>query len=117
MLCFFSQKTWEPDGSIFKHSTSVFFVFDLVFLHVFMQISPASVRGTYGSLLQIASCVGILAALVAGLPAHLVPGWYVVEIPSCWRDVCATFAYIHYFLFFHCVVVKLSFWELEHGSF
>jgi hypothetical protein len=72
-----------------------------------MQISPASVRGTYGSLLQIASCVGILAALVAGLPAHSVPGWYVVEILSCWRDVCATFAYIHYFLFFHCVVVKI----------
>jgi hypothetical protein len=72
-----------------------------------MQISPASVRGTYGSLLQIASCVGILAALVAGLPAHSVPGWYVVEIPSCRRDVCATFAYIHYFLFFHCVVVKI----------
>jgi MFS family permease len=59
------------------------------------EISPASVRGTYGSLLQIASCVGILAALVAGLPAHSVPGWYVVEILSCWRDVCATFAYIH----------------------
>ncbi len=85
---------------------SVFFL-DFVFLHVFMQISPVSVRGTYGSLLQIASCVGILAALVAGLPAHSVPGWYVVEIPFCWRDVCATFAYIHYFLFFHCAVVKI----------
>jgi hypothetical protein len=41
-----------------------------------MQISPTAVRGTYGSLLQIATCVGIFAALVAGLPAPTVPGWY-----------------------------------------
>jgi len=79
---------WMRASSSIQHEC--FFFFDLVFLHVFMQISPASVRGTYGSLLQIASCVGILAALVAGLPAHSVPGWYVVEILSCWRDVCAT---------------------------
>ncbi|KAH9575063.1 hypothetical protein CY35_01G092500 [Sphagnum magellanicum] len=52
------------------------------------EISPASVRGTYGSLLQIASCVGILAALVAGLPAHSVPGWWracfwISTVPAC----------------------------------
>ncbi|KAH9536452.1 hypothetical protein CY35_17G109700 [Sphagnum magellanicum] len=52
------------------------------------EISPASVCGTYGSLLQIASCVGILAALVAGLPAHSVPGWWracfwISTVPAC----------------------------------
>lgn len=33
-------------------------------------------RGTYGSLLQMATCVGILGALVAGLPVAHVSGWY-----------------------------------------
>jgi sugar porter (SP) family MFS transporter len=40
------------------------------------EISPPSVRGTYGSFLQIATCIGILAALVAGLPVHSVSGWW-----------------------------------------
>lgn len=38
------------------------------------EISPTSVRGTYGSFIQIATCIGILASLVAGLPAHSIPG-------------------------------------------
>lgn len=40
------------------------------------EISPTSVRGTYGSFIQIATCIGILASLVAGLPAHSIPGWW-----------------------------------------
>ncbi|MCO5581659.1 hypothetical protein L7F22_035548 [Adiantum nelumboides] len=40
------------------------------------EISPTSVRGTYGSLGQIATCIGILGALVAGLPVATIPGWW-----------------------------------------
>ena len=35
-----------------------------------------------GSLCQIATCIGILCALVIGLPVETVPGWYVNEIKS-----------------------------------
>ncbi|KAG6418870.1 hypothetical protein SASPL_121076 [Salvia splendens] len=36
------------------------------------EISPAHVRGTYGSFIQIATCIGLMAALVVGIPvAHL----------------------------------------------
>ncbi|KAH9571351.1 hypothetical protein CY35_02G090200 [Sphagnum magellanicum] len=52
------------------------------------EISPTAVRGTYGSLLQIATCVGIFAALVAGLPAPTIPGWWracfwISTVPAC----------------------------------
>eukprot|EP00249_Psilotum_nudum_P011855 c23426_g1_i1 orf=446-1906(-) len=40
------------------------------------EISPTAVRGTYGSLCQIATCLGILGALVAGLPVANIPGWW-----------------------------------------
>lgn len=40
------------------------------------EISPTAVRGTYGSLCQIATCVGILGALVVGLPVATIPGWW-----------------------------------------
>ncbi|KAL2652133.1 hypothetical protein R1flu_020261 [Riccia fluitans] len=40
------------------------------------EISPTAVRGTYGSLLQVATCVGILGAILAGLPAATTPGWW-----------------------------------------
>lgn len=40
------------------------------------EISPTAVRGTYGSLGQIATCIGILGALVAGLPVATIPGWW-----------------------------------------
>lgn len=56
-----------------QHSEWVFLTWAFC---IIMQISPTAVRGTYGSLLQIATCVGIFAALVAGLPAPTVPGWY-----------------------------------------
>lgn len=40
------------------------------------EISPTAVRGTYGSLCQIATCIGILGALVIGLPVETIPGWW-----------------------------------------
>lgn len=42
------------------------------------EISPTHVKGTNGSLLQIAGCIGILGALVAGLPVAHVAGWWRV---------------------------------------
>lgn len=42
-----------------------------------MQISPTEIRGTLGSVNQLFICVGILAALVAGLPLVGNPAWYV----------------------------------------
>ncbi|KAH7295706.1 hypothetical protein KP509_27G061700 [Ceratopteris richardii] len=40
------------------------------------EISPTAVRGTFGSLAQIANCIGILGALVMGLPVATIPGWW-----------------------------------------
>ncbi|GLJ29773.1 hypothetical protein SUGI_0587970 [Cryptomeria japonica] len=42
------------------------------------EVSPAHVRGTYGSLSQIATCLGILGALFIGIPAKSIPGWWRV---------------------------------------
>jgi hypothetical protein len=47
----------------------------IAYMLVFEQISPDHVKGTNGSLLQIAGCIGIIAAIVAGLPAAHVAGW------------------------------------------
>ncbi|KAH9300453.1 hypothetical protein KI387_012036, partial [Taxus chinensis] len=40
------------------------------------EVSPAHVRGTYGSLSQIATCLGILGAMFIGIPAKSIPGWW-----------------------------------------
>ncbi|KAF3340601.1 putative plastidic glucose transporter 2 isoform X2 [Carex littledalei] len=40
------------------------------------EISPSYVRGTYGSFIQIATCLGIIAALFIGIPVKDVTGWY-----------------------------------------
>ncbi|KAG0578043.1 hypothetical protein M758_5G193700 [Ceratodon purpureus] len=62
------------------------------------EVSPPSVRGMYGSFIQIATCLGILASLVAGLPAHSIPGWWracfwIAVIPAVMlaigMEVCA----------------------------
>lgn len=42
------------------------------------EISPAHVRGTYGSLIQIATCLGLMAALVIGIPVKNIVGWWRV---------------------------------------
>lgn len=41
------------------------------------QISPTEIRGALGSVNQLFICIGILAALVAGLPLAANPLWYV----------------------------------------
>uniref|UniRef100_M4CH51 Major facilitator superfamily (MFS) profile domain-containing protein n=1 Tax=Brassica campestris TaxID=3711 RepID=M4CH51_BRACM len=41
-----------------------------------LQVSPAYVRGTYGSSTQIATCLGLLASLFAGIPAKDNLGWW-----------------------------------------
>ncbi|KAG5379910.1 hypothetical protein IGI04_027752 [Brassica rapa subsp. trilocularis] len=40
------------------------------------EVSPAYVRGTYGSSTQIATCLGLLASLFAGIPAKDNLGWW-----------------------------------------
>ncbi|XP_041991531.1 probable plastidic glucose transporter 2 [Salvia splendens] len=40
------------------------------------EISPAHVRGTYGSFIQIATCIGLMAALVVGIPVRSIFGWW-----------------------------------------
>ncbi|KAK9268781.1 hypothetical protein L1049_000544 [Liquidambar formosana] len=42
------------------------------------EVSPAFVRGTYGSFIQIATCLGLMAALFIGIPAKEIPGWWRV---------------------------------------
>ncbi|GFZ08064.1 major facilitator superfamily protein [Actinidia rufa] len=42
------------------------------------EVSPAFVRGTYGSLIQIATCLGILGALLVGIPAKDIVNWWRV---------------------------------------
>ena len=40
-----------------------------------MQISPPTVRGTYGSFVQIATCLGIIVALLIGTPVKDIDRW------------------------------------------
>ncbi|XP_031473737.1 probable plastidic glucose transporter 2 [Nymphaea colorata] len=40
------------------------------------EVSPSSVRGTYGSFIQIATCLGIIMALFIGIPSKETPGWW-----------------------------------------
>lgn len=52
--------------------SSNFFVLVLLY----NQVSPPFVRGTYGSFIQIATCLGIIGALLIGIPVKEVGGWY-----------------------------------------
>ncbi|XP_042977441.1 probable plastidic glucose transporter 2 isoform X3 [Carya illinoinensis] len=40
------------------------------------EVSPAFVRGTYGSLIQIATCLGLIGALFIGIPVKEIAGWW-----------------------------------------
>ncbi|KAF7814253.1 putative plastidic glucose transporter 3 [Senna tora] len=40
------------------------------------EVSPPTVRGTFGSLTQIATCLGLMGALLVGLPAKEIVGWW-----------------------------------------
>ncbi|GAB4839230.1 hypothetical protein Ancab_028758 [Ancistrocladus abbreviatus] len=42
------------------------------------EISPACVRGTFGGFIQIATCLGLMGALVIGIPVKEVEGWWRV---------------------------------------
>ncbi|XVE70439.1 hypothetical protein DITRI_Ditri10aG0072800 [Diplodiscus trichospermus] len=42
------------------------------------EVSPASVRGTYGSFIQIATCLGLLGALFIGIPVKEIDGWWSI---------------------------------------
>ncbi|KAL3511774.1 hypothetical protein ACH5RR_024491 [Cinchona calisaya] len=42
------------------------------------EVSPAFVRGTYGSFTQIATCLGLMASFFIGSPAKEVFGWWRV---------------------------------------
>lgn len=42
------------------------------------EISPAYIRGTYGSFIQIATCLGLMGALVLGIPVKEIAGWWRV---------------------------------------
>ncbi|CAN8238590.1 unnamed protein product [Cochlearia groenlandica] len=42
------------------------------------EVSPAFVRGTYGSFIQIATCLGLMVALFIGIPVHNIAGWWRV---------------------------------------
>ncbi|CAK9174582.1 unnamed protein product [Ilex paraguariensis] len=42
------------------------------------EVSPAFVRGTFGSFTQIATCLGLMGALLIGIPAKDVVGWWRV---------------------------------------
>ncbi|KAL1538338.1 putative plastidic glucose transporter 2 [Salvia divinorum] len=42
------------------------------------EVSPAYVRGTYGSFTQIATCLGLMVALLIGIPAKNDPSWWRV---------------------------------------
>ncbi|KAF2304844.1 hypothetical protein GH714_039153 [Hevea brasiliensis] len=40
------------------------------------EVSPAFVRGTYGSFIQIATCLGLMGALFIGIPVREIAGWW-----------------------------------------
>ncbi|MFQ6639073.1 hypothetical protein Gotur_015900 [Gossypium turneri] len=40
------------------------------------EVSPAYVRGTYGSCSQLATCLGLMGALFIGFPAKQIEGWW-----------------------------------------
>lgn len=42
------------------------------------EISPAFVRGTYGSFIQIATCLGLMGSLLVGIPVKEITGWWRV---------------------------------------
>lgn len=42
------------------------------------EVSPASVRGTYGSLIQIATCLGLIGSLFIGIPVKRIVDWWRV---------------------------------------
>ncbi|CAI8601154.1 unnamed protein product [Vicia faba] len=66
------------------------------------EVSPPAVRGTFGGLTQIATCLGLMAALFIGIPAKEIVGWWricfwVSVIPAAiltiFMEICAESPY------------------------
>ncbi|CAL9179109.1 probable plastidic glucose transporter 2 isoform X1 [Musa acuminata AAA Group] len=60
------------------------------------EVSPPMVRGTYGSFIQIATCLGLIAALFIGIPVKEVVGWWrvcfwVSAVPAALLALCMEF--------------------------
>ncbi|KAJ4781894.1 Major facilitator superfamily protein [Rhynchospora pubera] len=60
------------------------------------EISPSYVRGTYGSFIQIATCLGIIVALFVGIPVKDAAGWWrmcfwVATAPATLLAICMEF--------------------------
>ncbi|WOL00801.1 putative plastidic glucose transporter 2 isoform X2 [Canna indica] len=60
------------------------------------EVSPPSVRGTYGSFIQIATCLGLMSALFVGIPVKQVMGWWrvcfwVSSVPAVLLALCMEF--------------------------
>ncbi|XP_050380977.1 probable plastidic glucose transporter 3 [Argentina anserina] len=60
------------------------------------EISPAFVRGTFGSFTQIATCLGLMGALFIGVPAKDIVGWWrvcfwVSTVPAAVLAICMEF--------------------------
>ena len=53
-----------------------------------MQVSPPTVRGTYGSFVQIATCLGIIVSLLIGTPVKDIDRWSETfccsPLRACW---------------------------------
>ncbi|XVE88877.1 hypothetical protein DITRI_Ditri19aG0103900 [Diplodiscus trichospermus] len=61
------------------------------------EVSPAFVRGTYGSCTQIATCLGLIGALFIGFPAKETEGWWricfwVSAVPAAILALCMEFS-------------------------
>lgn len=57
------------------------------------EVTPAYVRGTFGSFTQIATCFGLMAAFFIGIPAKETKGWWricfwVPVIPAALLAIC-----------------------------
>ncbi|KAK6914873.1 Major facilitator, sugar transporter-like [Dillenia turbinata] len=54
---------------------TVYFLGKIMLLRV-EQVSPSSVRGAYGSFIQISTCLGLMVSLFIGIPAKGILGWW-----------------------------------------
>jgi hypothetical protein len=55
-----------------------------------MQVSPPAVRGTYGSFVQIATCLGIIVSLLIGTPVKDIDRW---SETFCCSPLCACWSW------------------------
>lgn len=83
--CSFSLCDRGTKVSIFSHMDYIvvflgfqyrgYFSLYLICPSLYNQVSPAFVRGTYGSFIQLATCLGLMGALFIGIPVKAIIGW------------------------------------------